>query len=408
MSHHFDTPTGREDPWLNFGDLYLFEGSSEARTVMAMTSNPGVAPGAARAFRDDGRYEFRFDTNGDGVEDVSFKVSFGESAGVQSFSVRRATGQDAISGSAGDLLAEGVTSEVAKGSQGTLAFTGIAWDVFAGDGTALEAYEAHFATGTCAPEHFQNRANLFAGRRIAVIVMEVPTELIGTGQVNAWGTISLHGHAPEIQVARWGLPLLTHLFIRENQMREDFNRTAPSGNNTPFIERIAEVIRETVHRAGTVSNPEAYAERVLARLGSLTLPYKLGSTAAFDYMGFNGRALEDDVMDVMLSLMTNSALGDGVAPDPALIRDAFPYFHAAIVTGTLLPVGSLQVFNAGIAHQMERYSDSVRMPARSDQLFVSGTPGLAPDATLADIAAIPQEGRRAGKGWMLCGQHRVH
>ena len=43
-------------------------------------------------------------------------------------------------------------------------------------------------------------------------------------------------------------------------------------------------------------------------------------------MGFNGRALGDDVMDVMFALMTNSALGDGVAPDPALIRNEFPYF----------------------------------------------------------------------------------
>ncbi|HEX6519380.1 MAG TPA: DUF4331 family protein [Streptosporangiaceae bacterium] len=331
MSHHFDTPTGREDPRLNLCDLYLFEGS-EGRTVMAMTSNPGVAPGTAGAFRADGRYEFRFDTNGDGVEDVSFKVSFGEvadaqgDAGTQSFSVRRAVGQDAVGGSAGDLLAEGVTSEVSKGSQGALAFAGVSRDVFAGDGTALEAYEADFAKGDYTPQHFRNHANLFAGRHVAVIVVEVPTELIGAGQVNGWATISLYGHAPEMQVARWGLPLLTHLFIRDNEMREDYNRTAPSGDNAPFTARIGDVVRETVGRANTVTDPGAYAGRVLARLGSLTLPYQLDSTAAFDYAGFNGRALPDDVMDVMLSLMTNSALGDGVAPDPALIRSEFPYF----------------------------------------------------------------------------------
>jgi hypothetical protein len=339
MSHHFDTPTGREDARLNLCDLYLFEGG-EGRTVMAMTSNPGVAPGPPGAFRADGRYEFRFDTNGDGVEDVSFKVSFGAPAQegptqestargagpAQSFAVRRATGQDAVCGSAGELLAEGLTSEVTGGTLGTLAFAGIATDVFAGDGTALEAYEADFAQGEYTPQHFQQHANLFAGRHIAVIVVEVPTELIGAGQVHAWATISLYGHAPELQVARWGLPLLTHLFIRNNEMRENYNRTAPSGDNAPFTTQIGDVIRETARRAGTVTDPEAYAARVLARLGSLTLPYKLDSTAAFDYAGFNGRALRDDVMDVMLSLMSNSALGDGVAPDPALIQGKFPYF----------------------------------------------------------------------------------
>lgn len=332
MSHHFDTPTGREDPRLNLCDLYLFEGG-EGRTVMAMTSNPGVSPGAADTFRSEGRHEFRFDTNGDGVEDVSFKVSFGEAAGpeggtgaARSFAVRRVAGRDAISGSAGDLLAEGVTSRVARGESGTLAYAGVARDVFAGDGAALEAYEAAFAKGEYTPQNFQNHANLFAGRNVAAVILEVPTELIGTGHVHAWATISLHGHAQEMQVARWGLPLLTHLFIRDNEMREEYNRTSASGENTAFIARIGDVIRETTRRAATVADPAAYADRVLARLGSLTLPYKLDSTASFDYAGFNGRALRDDVMDVMLSLMTNSALGDGVAPEAALISDKFPYF----------------------------------------------------------------------------------
>ncbi|MEA2773281.1 MAG: hypothetical protein QOD93_6243, partial [Acetobacteraceae bacterium] len=30
MSHHFDTPTGREDPRLNLADFYLFAGSTPA------------------------------------------------------------------------------------------------------------------------------------------------------------------------------------------------------------------------------------------------------------------------------------------------------------------------------------------------------------------------------------------
>jgi hypothetical protein len=38
-------------------------------------------------------------------------------------------------------------------------------------------------------------------------VLEVPSELIGKGKINAWATISLFGHAPEVQVSRWGLPI---------------------------------------------------------------------------------------------------------------------------------------------------------------------------------------------------------
>ncbi len=56
------------------------------------------------------------------------------------------------------------------------------------------------------------------------------------------------------------------------------------------------------------------------------LPYELDTPAAFDFAGFNGRALTDDVMDVILTLATNTALGDGVIPDKDRTRAEFPYF----------------------------------------------------------------------------------
>ncbi|MFZ3304576.1 MAG: hypothetical protein WA227_13280, partial [Mycobacterium sp.] len=42
MSHHFDTPTGREDPRLNLCDFYLFAGDPGKTTAMAMTVNPAA------------------------------------------------------------------------------------------------------------------------------------------------------------------------------------------------------------------------------------------------------------------------------------------------------------------------------------------------------------------------------
>jgi hypothetical protein len=49
---------------------------------------------------------------------------------------------------------------------------------------------------------------------------------------------------------------------------------------------------------------------------------------AFDFASFNGRALGYDVVDVILTLASNTALGDGVVPDKARIRSEFPYFGA--------------------------------------------------------------------------------
>ena len=69
MSHHFDTPTAKEDPRINICDFYLFRGRP-GTTVMALTVNPNAGVGAPDTFRDEGLYAFRFDTNRDLREEV--------------------------------------------------------------------------------------------------------------------------------------------------------------------------------------------------------------------------------------------------------------------------------------------------------------------------------------------------
>jgi 2-iminobutanoate/2-iminopropanoate deaminase len=44
---------------------------------------------------------------------------------------------------------------------------------------------------------------------------------------------------------------------------------------------------------------------------------------------------------------------------------------------------SPEAFDAGVAHQIGHYADAVRVPSGYDQILVSGTPGLAPDGSLA-------------------------
>jgi Domain of unknown function (DUF4331) len=64
MSHHFDTPTAREDPRINLCDFYLFRGPP-GTVVMALTVNPDAGSAGSDTFRDEGLYAFRFDLNGD-------------------------------------------------------------------------------------------------------------------------------------------------------------------------------------------------------------------------------------------------------------------------------------------------------------------------------------------------------
>jgi hypothetical protein len=335
MSHHFDTKLAKEDPSLNVCDLYLFEGAP-GTTVMAMTVNPDVGLSAPDTLHIEGLYAFRFDLNGDAREDVVFKFRFSEPrhangdehVHIQKFQVRRAIG-DAIGGDKGELLIEGETGKVHAKSR-IRAFVGIAPDMFAGDAFALHAFlNAFYKDQKYDGDAFLRRQNFFANRNLTAIVLEVPNDLIGKGTVHAWATAALYGHAPEMQVSRWGLPLITHLFLNDpnnQEVKENFNRAVPSEDVASFSGYIADFAKKMTTYAASVMNPDEYGKQVVARLCPTTLPYEIGTPAAFDLAGFNGRPLGDDVMDVMLTLASNKPLQDGAVPDRSRIRTEFPYF----------------------------------------------------------------------------------
>lgn len=330
MSHHFDTETAREDPRLNICDFYLFR-VRPGFTVMAMAVNP-AATSDNTTFHEEGLFAFRFDLNHDATEEVAFKVRFSEvghdadGRHTQSYRVVRSTGTNAVAGADGDMLVEAQVGQVATGDWEVRAFAGLAADMFFANRDGLHAFKDAFAAGRFEPEAFTKGRDFFGGRNVTAIVLEVPDDLIGVGTVHSWATVSLFGHAPEQQVSRWGMPLLTHFYLTDNTMQESYNRTTPSADAELFAEHIGDVVERMTSLAGSAELPGEYRESVVRRLIPTTLPYELGTWASFSYAGFNGRGFADDVMDVQLSIMTNTALSDGV-PIPAKprMRAEFPY-----------------------------------------------------------------------------------
>jgi hypothetical protein len=202
MSHHFDTPTAREDPRINVCDFYLFAGSP-GHTVMAMTVNPDAGVSSPATFRDEALYAFRFDLNGDAKEELAFKVRFtevqhpdgDEHRHIQHFEVRRSSGSQAHRGVTGELIASGMTDTPTSGRDGVKTFAGLAPDLFAGDAQALGKFRTALTKeNRFAAESWENRVNFFANRNVTAIVLEVPTRMIGQGHIHAWATASLYGH----------------------------------------------------------------------------------------------------------------------------------------------------------------------------------------------------------------------
>ena len=224
----------------------------------------------------------------------------------------------------------GTTGRIVAGDAGVRIFAGLAPDLFAANRTGNVAYRAALAAGKFAPDVFDDGANYFRNRNVTAIVMEVPAPSIGdpAATVRAWVTVSLCGHAPEVQVSRWGLPLMTHIFITDEAVKDDYNRSLPAADVPRFSQVVADALARVTQLAGTADDPAAYAQRVVERLFPTTLPYVLDSAASFGFAGFNGRAMTDNVENVMLSLQANTPVDQGAAVARTNILGEFPYFGA--------------------------------------------------------------------------------
>jgi hypothetical protein len=336
VSHHFDTQVAKDDSRLNVLDLYLFEGAAPDTTAMVLTTNPDAGIFAPLTLHPDGLYAFRFDTDGDAREDIAFKFLFDEPHHIdgdetrhgQRFHVLRSVG-DEIAGDAGQLVAEGTVGEQTSTADEIQAYVGRAAELWAADAFGFfTVVNGLFTDGRYATEAFEHHNNLFAGRNNMATVLEVPNSTFGAGKVWAWATASLYGHAPEVQVYRWGLPLFTHLYLSNPataELADRYHQSVPADDAALFGAAVAEFAATFSRVADHTNDPNSYGEALAEWLIPAILPYEIGTEAQFTTARFNGRPLSSDAFDVMLSLAANTTIADGVAPDVGRIRPQFPY-----------------------------------------------------------------------------------
>ena len=90
MSHHLDSPIARQDIRLDITDLYLFRG--ETGTVFVINVCHSIFGGIpVPGYHPEGMYEFKIDLNGDAIEELTYRLVFGERGkdGKQTYTVRR-------------------------------------------------------------------------------------------------------------------------------------------------------------------------------------------------------------------------------------------------------------------------------------------------------------------------------
>ena len=329
MSDHIDSPSALQDGRLDLCDMYAFGGEEPGTAVLIFTVNPDAGKSSPTTFHPGALYEIKLDTDGDAVENLAYRVTFGEpdGDGAQSFSVMRVEGEAARDpGSVGDLLGGGRTGEEIGLSDDGWAWAGLAADPFFGDGIALGRFREAALEGRYDPEAFaQAPVNVFEGRNVTGVALELPTAALGAEVVSLWGVTSAIEDGGWARVDRWATPLVQHLFFNhDHHLADEYNKARPQDDAQAYAERISGFVEKLTAAAGTASDPKAYGQHVAGMLLPDVLPYDARKPAGYGIEERNGRTMADDVYDVMVSLVANTPLSDGVGSGDDHLA-GFPY-----------------------------------------------------------------------------------
>lgn len=334
MSHHLDSPLARQDTRLDITDVYLFRGMTG--TVFVMNVNSSASGNTyPEVFHPEALYEFKVDTNEDSVEDLTFRVSFGhaKTREQQIIEVRLLEGTAARDrNAAGRVVAKGSTEEVITGEGGVTVWAGIAGEPFYIEPTVLGAIRKAVANGIAVDLSGWDKGkavNAFADTTVSSIVLEIPDHIFSTKKIGYWGLTVLATDAGGWrQINRAGKPMIQPIFNPDDSERASaYNASHPSEDRNLYGPLVSKLVTGVVSAMRTAVDPAAYGELVAELCFPDMLRYEVGTSAVFGFAKRNGRTLTDNAPEVMFSIVTNSALSDGLNASKATgtIRKDFPY-----------------------------------------------------------------------------------
>jgi hypothetical protein len=329
---HLDAPTVKHDGRIDINDVYVFQGKNTAHTALVMTVNPAAGLLSPTTFRHGAVYEFKVDTGSDAIEDMALRIRFGEvrANGSQSIRVYRARGERAQHGTRGRLLGSGWTNQVVDLKGHGRAWAGLVDDPFFFDLARFQQFKATLLAGggladlgglvDCNRTN-PGPTNFFKGLNGTAIVIELPDAALGS-TIHLWGETSIRENGVRTQVERMGLPTINTVFNHTDAAKDAYNRAEPRNDVADYSDDVSGVVSLITSLAGTATNPTAYGNTVAGILLPDMITYNTAQPANF--AALNGRALNDDVIDVALSVVANTPLSDCVGND-STFRASFPY-----------------------------------------------------------------------------------
>jgi hypothetical protein len=319
-SDHLDAPgltSPGGDAQADLNDLYAFPGAEAGTSVFATTVVP-AAPADA-TFGSDIFYEVKVDTDGDAVEDQTYEFTFSDPRedGSQFVVAQHATDEAASNGTAdGALVGFGQVGKEVELNNGARLYTGLRSDPFFFD---LEGF-----LGTVEGADNDRELNdgdeedFFAGLDTLAIVIEIPDTELGLsdgsfgegllpdGTVGVWATTS---DAEGNQIDRLGRPAINTVVNSSgpivnapSENKDVYNQAEPRDDVANFTGAAVSALQAY----SSLDTEGAYSDCQAEALASVLLPDILPYTKTDTVFPspLVGRALDDDVIDTALGLVT--------------------------------------------------------------------------------------------------------
>ena len=302
---HLDSPRVTTNNALDILDVYAFVSPSNPRnTVLVMTCSTNAGVLGPTQFQPGARYEFKIDTNGDAVENQTLRFQFSapNHRGLQNMAV--------ISVAEHRVLGQGVVGHNIPLAGGGTARAGLCDDPFFFD---LLAFRRFLATGN--PGEFCHPAsNFFATFNCLAIIIELPGHRINHTTANpvigVWARTEINGE----QFDRMGRPTINTVLVPTGR-KDEYNSGIPSNDRATFGNDAINILINTY--GNSLARATAITDLVFPDI--LTLDRR-------DPGGFyNGRRLDDDVIDILLSTLTNNALSTDCVDNDSAFSTRFPY-----------------------------------------------------------------------------------
>ena len=336
MSHHLDTPLAAQNGQLYIDDLYVFSGPGGTVFILDVNSDlTGVY--AHPGFHPEAHYEFKIHFDRADHEDLTYRVSFSEAdaAGQQGLQVHALAGDEArADGAIGDLILEGATGTVAE-RNGARVWAGRVSDPFYIDGSLLAIVNGAVAKGTAVDLSSwrpQEAKNSLTGTSVESIVLEIAhthPRLRPGAEIGVWSATKLATDAGGWrQINRGGYPMMWPIFWpHDTDFSNPANTRHPSEDVAAEGAHLASQVAAVVAAGGASGDPEGYGRMVAEQLLPDVLPYVVGKPATFGFAVRNGRHPADNAPEVMMSLVSGTAILSGLKPSVnARVRaDDFPY-----------------------------------------------------------------------------------